>query len=129
VPVMVQRNGVRGVVYGLGDGYLELRHLLADADVRADDLLVTSGLDGVFPAGIPVARVVSVDTGAGFPISCASPWPWASGGVISWWSNACRRRKRRREVRDAGRFPSGAGASAAAAALHPPYPGAGVFGI
>lgn len=66
VPVMVQRNGVRGVVYGLGDGYLELRHLLADADVRADDLLVTSGLDGVFPAGIPVARVVSVNTGAGF---------------------------------------------------------------
>lgn len=63
---MVQRNGVRGVVYGLGDGYLELRHLLADADVRADDLLVTSGLDGVFPPGIPVARVVSVDTGTGF---------------------------------------------------------------
>lgn len=64
--VMVRRNGVRGVVYGLGDGYLELRHLLVEADVRTDDVLVTSGLDGVFPPGIPVAQVVSVDAGGVF---------------------------------------------------------------
>jgi rod shape-determining protein MreC len=45
------------VVFGLGDGRLELRFLPANADVQGDDTLITSGLDGVFPSGLPVARV------------------------------------------------------------------------
>jgi rod shape-determining protein MreC len=62
VPVQVVRNGLRGVVYGSGDGTtLELRHLAANAEVEAGDVLVTSGIDGVYPRGLPVAKVVEVE--------------------------------------------------------------------
>ncbi|WP_374342036.1 rod shape-determining protein MreC [Azonexus sp.] len=61
VPVQVARSGQRSVVYGLGNGYLELRFMPANADVQVDDILVTSGLDGVFLAGFPVAKVVAVE--------------------------------------------------------------------
>jgi rod shape-determining protein MreC len=61
IPVQVARNGLRGVLFGAGQGKLELRFTLSGADVRTGDRLVTSGLDGVFLAGLPVADVVSVD--------------------------------------------------------------------
>ncbi|QID16366.1 rod shape-determining protein MreC [Nitrogeniibacter mangrovi] len=61
VPVRIERTGQRGVIYGAGDGRLELRYLLANADVQPGDLLVTSGLDDLFLPGIPVAKVVTVD--------------------------------------------------------------------
>ena len=61
IPVSVLRNGVRGVLFGSGPGGLEMRFVLADADVREGDQLVTSGLDGVFVPGLPVAKVVGVD--------------------------------------------------------------------
>ena len=61
VPVQIVRNGLRSVVFGLGNGKLELRFMPANADVQNGDLLVTSGLDGVFLAGLPVARVVSIE--------------------------------------------------------------------
>jgi len=61
VPVQIVRNGLRSVVFGLGDGQLELRFMPANADVQDGDLLVTSGLDGVFLPGLPVARVVRVE--------------------------------------------------------------------
>ncbi|OQA31678.1 MAG: Cell shape-determining protein MreC [Betaproteobacteria bacterium ADurb.Bin341] len=61
VPVQVVRNGLRSVVYGLGGGQLELRYLPANADIKEGDLLVTSGLDGIFLSGFPVARVKRVE--------------------------------------------------------------------
>jgi rod shape-determining protein MreC len=62
VPVQVVRNGLRGIVYGSGDGAtLELRHMAANVDVQVGDVLVTSGIDEVYPAGLPVARVVQVE--------------------------------------------------------------------
>ena len=61
IPVSVLRSGVRGVLFGSGQGGLEMRFVLADADVREGDQLVTSGLDGVFVPGLPVAKVVGVD--------------------------------------------------------------------
>lgn len=61
IPVQIVRNGLRSVVFGLGDGQLELRFMPANADVQKDDLLVTSGLDGIFLPGFPVARVVQVE--------------------------------------------------------------------
>ena len=60
IPVQIVRNGLRSVVFGLGDGQLELRFMPANADVKNGDLLVTSGLDGVFLPGLPVARVVHI---------------------------------------------------------------------
>ncbi len=59
VPVEVLRNGVRTVAEGTGnEDEMRLSLLPATADVKAGDTLVTSGLGGVFPAGIPVGTVV-----------------------------------------------------------------------
>lgn len=61
VPVQVVRSGQRSVVFGLGNGQLELRYIPANADVRVGDLLVTSGLDGVYLPGFPVAKITSIE--------------------------------------------------------------------
>ncbi len=62
VPVEVVRTGLRSVVYGTASGStLELRFVPISADLVAGDELVTSGLDGVYPPGLPVAKVVRVD--------------------------------------------------------------------
>ena len=61
VPVQIVRTGQRSVVFGLGNGQLDLRFLPANADVQNGDLLVTSGLDGVFLPGFPVAKVVHIE--------------------------------------------------------------------
>ena len=64
IPVLNTRTGVRSVAYGQpstrGDG-MELRYTLASADIAEGDLLSTSGVDGVYPAGLPVARVTQVE--------------------------------------------------------------------
>lgn len=64
IPVLNVRTGVRGVAYGqpsaAGDG-LELRYTLANADIETGDMLTTSGVDGVYPPGLPVARVRDVE--------------------------------------------------------------------
>ncbi len=63
IPVQVVRSGVRGVAYGLGrTGELELRFMAANADIVKGDVLTTSGIDGVYPAGLAVATVTSVST-------------------------------------------------------------------
>jgi len=64
IPVQVQRNGLRSVVYGKGQvGKLELR-VPSNADIKAGDVLVTSGIDGIYPAGLMVARATLVDNNA-----------------------------------------------------------------
>lgn len=61
IPVQVERNGLRGVLFGAGHGRLELRFVIGTADIQPGDRLVTSGLDGVFVPGLPVAEVRTVD--------------------------------------------------------------------
>ncbi|MBI5107606.1 MAG: rod shape-determining protein MreC [Rhodocyclales bacterium] len=61
IPVAVQRNGLRAVLAGAGAGMMELRFLAANAEVQVGDTLVTSGLDGVYLPGLPVAKVVKID--------------------------------------------------------------------
>jgi rod shape-determining protein MreC len=59
VPVEILRNGVRTVAEGTGnEEELKLSLLPATADVKTGDIIVTSGLGGVFPAGIPVGTVI-----------------------------------------------------------------------
>ena len=61
LPVEVNRNGLRTIAVGTGEiDRLDLPFLPNNADIRAGDLLVTSGLGGAFPAGYPVAVVASV---------------------------------------------------------------------
>lgn len=65
VPVQAVRSGLRAVLAGSGTpGVLELRWLPLNADLKEGDLLVTSGLDGLYPPGLPVGRVQSVERGA-----------------------------------------------------------------
>jgi rod shape-determining protein MreC len=64
IPVLNVRTGARGVAFGEAAaraGTLELRFMSANADVQAGDLLTTSGVDGVYPSGLPVARVEKVE--------------------------------------------------------------------
>lgn len=65
IPVQVLRNGLRSVAYGRGQsGLLDLRFMATDADIQVGDILITSGLDGVYPAGLAVAKVVQVESNA-----------------------------------------------------------------
>ena len=61
--VLNVRNGLRGVAYGDSDGsdQIELRYMATNADFQEGDLLTTSGIDGVFPPGLPVARVSKIE--------------------------------------------------------------------
>lgn len=61
LPVQIMRTSLRSVLFGAGGGQLELRFLAANADVVTGDLVVTSGLDGLYQPGLPVAKVVRVD--------------------------------------------------------------------
>jgi rod shape-determining protein MreC len=65
IPVQVARNGLRAVAFGGGtSGLLELRYLAANAEIVNGDRLVTSGIDGVYPPGLPVATVTRVERDA-----------------------------------------------------------------
>ncbi|MGZ9046962.1 MAG: rod shape-determining protein MreC [Telluria sp.] len=65
IPVQVLRNGLRSVAYGRGAaGTLDLRFIAPNADIQVGDVLITSGLDGVYPAGLAVAKVVQVEHSA-----------------------------------------------------------------
>lgn len=63
LPVQNLRTGMRSIAYGDAAvaGALELRFMPANADVKESDQLITSGLDGVYPPGLSVARVIQVE--------------------------------------------------------------------
>lgn len=68
-PVFVERTGQRGLAAGSGQGQgrLELRYMPAQTDIRPGDRLLTSGIDRVYPAGIPVAAVTRVSRSQSSP--------------------------------------------------------------
>lgn len=67
IPVQVVRNGLRAVAFGAGaSGTLELRFLAANAEIQNGDRLVTSGIDGTYPPGLPVANVVRIERDAAY---------------------------------------------------------------
>lgn len=65
IPLQVVRNGLRALAYGDG-ATLDLRFVAANADIQNGDVLVTSGIDGTYPAGLPVARVSRVERDAAY---------------------------------------------------------------
>jgi rod shape-determining protein MreC len=80
VPVQVVRNGLRAIAFGGGaSGLLELRYMAANADVENGDKLVTSGIDGTYPPGLPVATVVRVERDASYTFARVLAQP--SAGV------------------------------------------------
>ncbi len=67
IPVQLVRNGLRAVAFGAGArGMLELRFMAANAEIQNGDRLVTSGIDGTYPPGIPVATVARVERDAAY---------------------------------------------------------------
>jgi rod shape-determining protein MreC len=79
IPVVIERTGLRTIAVGAGDSVsLALPFLPGNADVKAGDLLLTSGLGGVFPAGYPVARVTEVHRDAVQPLAQVRATPFAS---------------------------------------------------
>ena len=65
VPVQVLRNGLRAIAFGGGaSGMLELRYISDTAEIQNGDRLVTSGIDGTYPPGLPVASVVRIERDA-----------------------------------------------------------------
>jgi len=62
IPLLNARTQMRNAAAGRSDGAgMELRFLAANADIKVDDLMTTSGLDGVYPPGLPVAKVAKVE--------------------------------------------------------------------
>jgi rod shape-determining protein MreC len=61
VDALVQRTRARGIVQGTVDGGCALKYVKRTEDVQVGDTLVTSGLDGIFPKGLPIGRVAAID--------------------------------------------------------------------
>ena len=76
LPVRVQRTGLRTVAYGLGRVHmLRLTDLPMNVDLITGDVLLTSGLGGTFPAGLPVAEIVTVSRPQGEAFAQANARP------------------------------------------------------
>jgi len=93
VPVRIERTGLRTIAVGAGDTTsLALPYLPGNADIKNGDLLVTSGLGGVFPEGYPVARVTEVHRDAVQPLAQVRAAPLAhvstDGEVMLVWFRA-----------------------------------------
>jgi len=76
IPVQILRNGLRLIAFGSDSpSSMEVRYLAANADIVEGDTIVTSGVGGLFPAGLPVAEVTSVerDTASGFARAVVQP--------------------------------------------------------
>lgn len=66
IPVQAARTGIRSIAYGRGQaGYLELRFMEANADIQPGDVLVTSGIDGLYPPGLAVGEVMDISDKSG----------------------------------------------------------------
>jgi rod shape-determining protein MreC len=78
IPLQVQRNGLRALAYGGAEGgMLDLRFIAADADIRNGDTLVTSGIDGTYPPGLPVATVARIERDAAYAFAKITLTPTA----------------------------------------------------
>ncbi|MCW5574637.1 MAG: rod shape-determining protein MreC [Burkholderiales bacterium] len=82
VPVLNVRTGLRTVLAGTGDdGRLELRFIPLTADFQTGDRLVTSGIDGNYPPGLPVAEVTHVERNAAYLFASITCKPLAGPGA------------------------------------------------
>ncbi|HEY4341738.1 MAG TPA: rod shape-determining protein MreC [Steroidobacteraceae bacterium] len=83
IPVEIERTGVHTIAVGTGDpDSLALPYLPGNADVKPGDLLLTSGLGGVFPQGYPVARIAEIRHDAVQPLGQVRATPLAHLGAL-----------------------------------------------
>ncbi len=70
VPVQTLRTGLRLILFGTGDANtLDLRYTPVSADLQEGDVLVTSGIDGTYPPGLPVARISHIERDPAYPFA------------------------------------------------------------
>ena len=82
VPVLIERNGLRAIAFGHGqNNIIEIPFLPTNVDIKKGDVLVTSGIDGVYPPGVAVAVVKSIEIVVGSPFAKIICTP--TGGVES----------------------------------------------
>lgn len=82
VPVQVERNGLRAIAFGHGqNNIIEIPFLPTNVDIKKGDVLVTSGIDGIYPLGVAVAVVSNIELVAGSPFAKIICTP--TGGVES----------------------------------------------
>lgn len=82
-PVQIVRNGLRAVAFGNGqEGTMDLPFMPTNADIVTGDELVTSGIDGIYPAGIPVGIVTKIERNSADAFSRIACKP--HGGVESY---------------------------------------------
>jgi rod shape-determining protein MreC len=80
IPIQIERNGLRAIAFGHGrDNTLDLPYLPANVDIRRGDKLVTSGIDGIYPVGLAVARVTAIKVTQNSPFARIICEP--SGGI------------------------------------------------
>ncbi|NOQ70246.1 MAG: rod shape-determining protein MreC [Gammaproteobacteria bacterium] len=118
IPVQIDRTGLRANAFGTGKmDQLDLRHLPHNADIQVDDMLISSGLGGVFPPNYPVASITKVERTAGEPFATIEAKPLAhldkSREVLLVWRNIPQpgeqnTGKNNREITDVTEQPSSA---------------------
>jgi rod shape-determining protein MreC len=62
---LIERTRVQGVVVGIGDGLLRMQYVPGTADVKTGDLVVTSGIDGIYPKGFVIGTIDHANRGGG----------------------------------------------------------------
>lgn len=78
IPIQIERNGLRAIAFGSGkSGMVDVPYLPANVDIKRDDKLVTSGIDGVYPVGLAVATVESVKSSSSSPFAKITAKPLA----------------------------------------------------
>ena len=60
IPIQIERNQLRAIAFGEGNGTLDIPYLPTNVDIKVGDKLVTSGIDGVYPTGLAVATVTKI---------------------------------------------------------------------
>jgi len=106
LPVQLNRSGMRAIAQGTGSvDKLKLLHVPNNADIKAGDILVTSGLGGVFPSGYPVALVTTVEPDSSQPFATVDAKPLAlldrSREVLLVWREKIAEKVRKENEADA----------------------------
>jgi rod shape-determining protein MreC len=60
IPIQIERNQLRAIAFGEGNNTLDIPFLPTNVDIQVGDKLVTSGIDGIYPAGLAVAVVSKI---------------------------------------------------------------------
>ncbi len=74
IAALVERSRAQGIVMGTGEDLLRMEYLAATSDIKAGDMIVSSGIDGIYPKGFPIGRVERVErAGSGVKTATVRP--------------------------------------------------------